>query len=81
MGTQEFPDADGFDRHLSESNGMANAYTSHEETVYYFAVSPARLRPALDRWSRVRERAHTHTRSRPLARSRAARLSFSCIRC
>eukprot|EP00640_Fibrocapsa_japonica_P000489 CAMPEP_0113948168 /NCGR_PEP_ID=MMETSP1339-20121228/68882_1 /TAXON_ID=94617 /ORGANISM="Fibrocapsa japonica" /LENGTH=1055 /DNA_ID=CAMNT_0000955109 /DNA_START=417 /DNA_END=3580 /DNA_ORIENTATION=+ /assembly_acc=CAM_ASM_000762 len=51
LGTQAFPQEGEYERFLSEHGGYTNAYTSMEDTNYYFAVEHMALRPALQRFS------------------------------
>lgn len=39
MGTEKYPDENEYSSYLSEHGGMSNAYTSTENTNYYFDVS------------------------------------------
>ena len=51
LGTKKYPDADGYQKFISENGGSHNAYTSFEHTNYYFDIDNASLAPALDRFS------------------------------
>ena len=51
LGTAKYPDADGYQKFISENGGSHNAYTSFEHTNYYFNIDNASLAPALDRFS------------------------------
>ncbi len=51
LGTKNYPDADGYQKFISENGGSHNAYTSFEHTNYYFDIDNASLVPALDRFS------------------------------
>lgn len=50
MGTEKFPDEDGYNKYLTENGGSSNAFTSEGETNYYLDVAPGALMGALDRW-------------------------------
>ncbi len=51
LGTQRFPDADAYQRFISEHGGHHNAFTSLDHTNYFFDVSPQHLKPALERFA------------------------------
>jgi len=51
LGTKKYPEADGYQKFISENGGSHNAYTSFEHTNYYFDIDNASLAPALDRFS------------------------------
>ncbi|MDA8962830.1 insulinase family protein, partial [Pseudomonadales bacterium] len=51
LGTKKYPDADGYQKFISENGGSHNAYTSFEHTNYYFDIDNASLAPALDRFA------------------------------
>jgi len=51
LGTKKYPDADGYQKFISENGGSHNAYTSFEHTNYFFDIDNASLAPALDRFS------------------------------
>ena len=50
MGTKKFPRESEFSQFVSENGGYDNAYTSSENTNYYFKVNFNQLRPTLDRF-------------------------------
>ncbi|MFC1746065.1 insulinase family protein [Candidatus Riflebacteria bacterium] len=52
MGTKKFPRVDEYQEYLTKNSGYSNAYTSMDETNYYFEVSHAAFPGALDRFSR-----------------------------
>lgn len=52
LGTDRFPEAGEYQAFISEHGGTHNAYTSLEETNYFFEVDAAHLSAALDRFSR-----------------------------
>jgi insulysin len=51
LGTAKYPLENEFDKFLSEGGGMSNAFTSGDQTVYYFDVGPKLLAGALDRFA------------------------------
>eukprot|EP01038_Epipyxis_sp_PR26KG_P014143 gene14143-18981_t len=48
MGTEKYPEENGYSAYLSSHGGFSNAYTDQENTVYYFDVQPDFLEGALD---------------------------------
>eukprot|EP00467_Chlorarachnion_reptans_P001150 CAMPEP_0114521978 /NCGR_PEP_ID=MMETSP0109-20121206/20500_1 /TAXON_ID=29199 /ORGANISM="Chlorarachnion reptans, Strain CCCM449" /LENGTH=994 /DNA_ID=CAMNT_0001703171 /DNA_START=54 /DNA_END=3038 /DNA_ORIENTATION=+ len=48
MGTKTFPDENEYSRRVSEHGGRSNAYTSTENTNYYFDVIPEHLEKILE---------------------------------
>ncbi len=51
LGTDKYPDAAEYQRFLTEHGGSHNAYTSFENTNYFFDVDAAYLPGALDRFA------------------------------
>jgi insulysin len=51
MGTTKYPIENEYSSYLSSHGGYSNAYTSQENTVYYFDVQPDHLEGALDRFA------------------------------
>ena len=51
LGTRKYPEANSFEKYLSEHSGAANAYTGEVVTNYFFQVSHGALEGALDRFS------------------------------
>ena len=51
LGTKDYPGEDEYSKYLSENGGFSNAYTSTEETNYYFDVKWDALDGALKRFS------------------------------
>ncbi|MCB1744610.1 MAG: insulinase family protein [Gammaproteobacteria bacterium] len=51
LGTRKYPGVDEYKNYLDQHGGRDNAYTALENTVYFFDVNAAYLRPALDRFS------------------------------
>ena len=51
MGSEKYPGENDYSAHLSRHTGSSNAWTSTDQTVYYFDVSPGGFRGALDRFA------------------------------
>ena len=51
LGTEKYPDAAEYGRFIAEHGGSRNAYTSFENTNYFFDVNSADLPVALDRFA------------------------------
>ena len=51
LGTDKYPDAAEYERYITEHGGSRNAYTSFENTNYFFDVSADHLPEALDRFA------------------------------
>jgi secreted Zn-dependent insulinase-like peptidase len=51
LGTEQYPEADEYQKFISEHGGSHNAYTSLEHTNYFFDIDADYLKPALDRFS------------------------------
>jgi insulysin len=51
LGTSRYPDENAYSAYLSAHGGSSNAYTSSEETNYYFDVQHQHLAGALDRFA------------------------------
>jgi len=51
LGTEKFPDEAEYNQYLNQHGGMSNAYTSMENTNYYFDVQQEHFRGALDRFA------------------------------
>lgn len=51
LGTEKYPDADAYQKFISEHGGRHNAFTSAEHTNYFFEVSSEALPGALDRFA------------------------------
>jgi len=49
LGTEKYPEENGFDKFLSDNGGASNAYTDEDHTNYHFDVSPNELAATLDR--------------------------------
>ena len=50
MGTRDFPDENGWSKHISKHGGTTNAETDAETTVYYFDIHPSHLKQTLRRF-------------------------------
>lgn len=51
LGTEKFPDENEYTNYLTTNGGNSNAFTSSENTNYYFEVGKPHLEGALDRFS------------------------------
>ncbi len=51
LGTEKYPDADEYQRYISEHGGNHNAFTAPEHTNYFFDIQPAYFEQALDRFA------------------------------
>ena len=51
LGTQKYPTAGEYQEFISAHGGQHNAYTSFENTNYFFDINATFLEPALDRFS------------------------------
>ena len=51
LGTDKYPDAAEYERFVTEHGGAHNAYTSFENTNYFFDINAADLPVALDRFA------------------------------
>ncbi|MEZ5525567.1 MAG: insulinase family protein [Pseudomonadales bacterium] len=51
LGTEKYPQADAYQRFISEHGGSHNAYTAFDETNYFFDINATDLQPALDRFA------------------------------
>lgn len=51
LGTEKYPDEAGYNQYLGQHGGMSNAYTSMENTNYYFDVQQEHFEGALDRFA------------------------------
>ena len=51
LGTEKYPEEGEYAQFLSSNGGYDNAYTSFENTNYYFSVNSEKLEEALDRFS------------------------------
>ncbi|MGD8415833.1 MAG: insulinase family protein [Pseudomonadales bacterium] len=51
IGTEKYPQVDGYQQFLSKHGGESNAYTSAEHTNFFFEVQPDYFQGAMDRFS------------------------------
>lgn len=51
LGTKKYPLADDYSRFIDTNGGSHNAFTSQDNTNYFFDIKDAALAPALDRFS------------------------------
>lgn len=51
LGTEKYPDADGYQQFIEKNGGSDNAYTSSENTLYHFDINAPALPEALDRFA------------------------------
>ena len=52
LGTKTYPKEDEYSDYIKKNNGTKNAYTTTEETNYYFSINHTALEGALDRFSK-----------------------------
>ena len=55
MGTEKFPDENGWGAYLSARGGSDNGETDAEHTVFYFDVQPSDLRESMERFGQFFE--------------------------
>jgi insulysin len=58
----KYPDENSYRAFLNSHGGSSNAYTSTENTNYYFDVTAPHLEEAIDRFAQVRYRRDIHAR-------------------
>lgn len=51
MGTEKYPDVDGYRKFITDHGGRSNAGTSQEHTTFHFSIEHSQLEPALDRFA------------------------------
>nr|XP_056710677.1 nardilysin-like [Euleptes europaea] len=51
MGSEKYPEENGFDRFLKTHGGSDNASTGTEQTVFQFDIQKKHFKEALDRWA------------------------------
>ena len=51
LGTEKFPEVDGYQTFIEQNGGRDNAYTSSENTLYFFDINGLQLESALDRFA------------------------------
>lgn len=50
LGTEKYPEEEGYSRYLDEHGGQRNAFTMNDRTVYFFSVNHGGFAEALDRF-------------------------------
>jgi len=51
IGTEKYPEVDGYQAFVSANGGSANAYTAGDHTNYFFDIDPAHFQAAMDRFA------------------------------
>ncbi len=51
LGTEKYPEPDGFMKYTQANGGMTNAFTAYERTNYLFQINAGKFDEALDRFS------------------------------
>lgn len=51
LGTEKFPEPDGFMKYTQANGGMTNAFTAYDRTNYMFQINAGKFDEALDRFS------------------------------
>ena len=51
LGTEKYPEPDGFMKYTQANGGMTNAFTAYEQTNYLFQINAGKFDDALDRFS------------------------------
>ncbi len=51
LGTEKYPELDGYRKFIEQNGGMTNAYTAIDTTNYNFSIKPEFFAPALDRFA------------------------------
>ena len=51
LGTEKYPELDGYRTFIEQNGGFTNAYTAIDVTNYNFSIKPEFLEPALDRFA------------------------------
>ncbi|WP_168927423.1 insulinase family protein [Nitrincola alkalilacustris] len=51
LGTEPYPEADGYQHYISANGGNHNAFTAYENTNYFFDIQPQAFEGALDRFA------------------------------
>ncbi|XP_015174662.1 PREDICTED: insulin-degrading enzyme isoform X1 [Polistes dominula] len=51
LGTEKYPQENEYNMFLSQNGGASNAITCMDHTIYYFSVTPDKLKDALDRFA------------------------------
>ncbi len=53
LGTEAYPEEDGFMKYIQEHGGSVNAYTASDRTVYLFSVNNDSFSPAFDQFAHM----------------------------
>jgi insulysin len=51
IGTQKYPEVDGYQQFIATHGGSSNAYTAAEHTNYFFDIDPTQFQAGMDRFS------------------------------
>ena len=51
IGTEKYPEVDGYQAFISAHGGSSNAYTASDHTNYFFDIDPAYFRAGMDRFA------------------------------
>jgi secreted Zn-dependent insulinase-like peptidase len=51
IGTERYPEVDGYQQFIATHGGSSNAYTAAEHTNYFFDIEPGQFQAAMDRFS------------------------------
>jgi len=51
IGTERYPEVDGYQQFIATHGGSSNAYTAAEHTNYFFDIEPGQFEAAMDRFS------------------------------
>ena len=51
IGTEKYPEVDGYQAFISANGGSSNAYTAGDHTNYFFDIDPAHFQAAMDRFA------------------------------
>ena len=51
IGTEKYPEVDGYQNFISAHGGSSNAYTASDHTNYFFDIDPAHFKAGMDRFA------------------------------
>ncbi len=51
IGTEKYPEVDGYQAFISANGGSSNAYTAGDHTNYFFDIDPAHFQAGMDRFA------------------------------
>ncbi len=51
IGTEKYPEVDGYQAFISAHGGSSNAYTASDHTNYFFDIDPAHFKSGMDRFA------------------------------